>query len=146
MIELGRIDMIPEVSLLSSFLASPSSGHLKAVYHIFSYLDNKHNSRMMFDPLYPGIDMSDFKTCNWKEFYGPATEALPPDTPPPLGKEVDLRLYLDPDHAGGKATRGSRTGYFIFMNSAPIIWFSNRQPTVETSVFGATFLAMQNGM
>ena len=32
------------------------------------------------------------------------------------------------------------------MNSAPLIWFSKRQPTVETSVFGAEFVAMKNGM
>ena len=29
---------------------------------------------------------------------------------------------------------------------APIVWFSKRQPTVETSVFGAEFVAMKNGM
>ena len=84
--------MITEVSLLSSFLASPRRGHLEAVYHNFLYLDNRHNASMVFDPLYPDIDMINFKTCNWKEFYGPATEALPPDAPPPLRKEVDLRL------------------------------------------------------
>jgi hypothetical protein len=27
---------------------------------------------------------------------------------------------------------------------APLIWFSNRQPTVETSVFGAEFVALKN--
>ena len=47
---------------------------------------------MVFDPLYPDIDMINFKTCNGKEFYGPATEALPPDAPPPFRKEVDLQL------------------------------------------------------
>ena len=29
---------------------------------------------------------------------------------------------------------------------APLIWFSNRQPTVETSVFGAEFVALKNGL
>jgi hypothetical protein len=29
---------------------------------------------------------------------------------------------------------------------APLVWFSNRQPTVESSVFGADFLAMKNGI
>jgi len=37
----------------------------------------------------------------------------------------------------------SRTG---FLNMAPVVWFSKRQPTVETSVFGAEFVAMKNGM
>jgi hypothetical protein len=29
---------------------------------------------------------------------------------------------------------------------APIVWFSKRQPTVESSVFGAVFVAMKNGI
>jgi hypothetical protein len=29
---------------------------------------------------------------------------------------------------------------------APIVWFSKRQPTVESSVFGAEFVAMKNGI
>ena len=94
MIELGRINMITEVSLFSFFLAIPRRGHLEALFHIFAYLDIKHNSRMIFDPTHPEIDMSDFKICNWKEFDGSATEALPPDAPLPLGKEVDFNLYF----------------------------------------------------
>ena len=66
MIELGRINMITKVSLLSSFLASPRRGHLEAVFHIFAYLDKRHNARMVFDPTYPDIEMSVFKTCDWK--------------------------------------------------------------------------------
>jgi hypothetical protein len=32
------------------------------------------------------------------------------------------------------------------MNMAPIVWFSKHQPTVESSVFGAEFVAMNNGI
>jgi hypothetical protein len=32
------------------------------------------------------------------------------------------------------------------LNMAPIVWFSKRQPTVESSVFGAEFVAMKNGI
>jgi hypothetical protein len=31
----------------------------------------------------------------------------------------------------------------IFVNRAPIIWFSKRQNTVETSMFGSEFVAMK---
>ena len=145
MIELGRIDMITEFSLLSSFIASPRHGHLEAVFHIFAYLDKKHKAWMAFDPTYPDIDMSVFKTCECKEFYRQAKFTVPPDAPPTLGKEVDICLYMDSDHTGNKATRSSHTDYSIFLNSALIIWFSKRQPTVKTSVFGAEFVAMKNG-
>ena len=84
--------MITKVSLLYFFLTSQRREHLEAVFHIFAYLDRNHNTRMVFDPTYPDIDMSDLKTCDWKEFYGSATEAVPPDAPMPRGKEMDLGL------------------------------------------------------
>jgi hypothetical protein len=62
------------------------------------------------------------------------------------GKEVDLRLFVDSDHAGEQFTRRSRTGFVTYLNMAPIVWFSKRQPTVESSVFGAEFVAMKNGI
>ena len=43
-------------------------------------------------------------------------------------------------------SKQAQTGFFIFLNMAPIVWFSKRQPTVKTSVFGAEFVAMKNGM
>jgi len=44
MVELGRMDIITEVSLLASQMAMPREGHLEAVFHIFGYLKQKHNS------------------------------------------------------------------------------------------------------
>jgi hypothetical protein len=101
---------------------------------------------MVFDPTYAEIEMSSFKECDWREFYGNVSEPMPPNMPEPRGKEVEVRLYVDSDHAGDQLVRRSRTGYFVYLNSAPLIWFSKRQPTVETSVFGAEFVAMKNGM
>jgi hypothetical protein len=53
---------------------------------------------------------------------------------------------VDYDHAGEHFTRRSRTGFVIYLNMSPIVWFSKRQPTVESSVFGADFFAMKNGI
>jgi hypothetical protein len=64
----------------------------------------------------------------------------------PRGKDVDLRLFVDSDHAYEQFTRSSRTGFVVYLNMAPIVWFSKRQPTVESSVFGAYFVAMKNGI
>jgi hypothetical protein len=55
-------------------------------------------------------------------------------------------LFVDSDHAGEQFTRRSRTGFVIYLNMAPIVWFSKRQPTVESSFFGAEFVAMKNGI
>ncbi len=140
------MDMITEVSLLASHLALPREGHLEAVFHIYAYLKAKQNARMIFDPTYPTIDMNHFIEHDWKDFYGDVKEAIPPNMPKPRGKEVDLRLFVDSDHANEQRTRRSRTGFFIFLNSAPIVWMSKKQPTIETSVFGAEFVAMKHGM
>ena len=145
-LELGRVDIMTELGILSSYLAMPREGHLEALWHMFAYLKNKHNSRMIFDPTYPKIDETTFHECDWKNFYGDVKEAIPPNAPEPRGKEVDLRLFVDSSHADDKATRRSRTGYFIFLNMAPIAWLSKKQATVETGVFGAEFVAMKVGM
>ena len=106
----------------------------------------KHNAKMCFDPTDPEIDMGAFKECDWKTFYGDVKEAVPLNAPKAWGKEVGLRLYVDSDHAGEELTRRSRTGFFIFINTALVIWFSKRHPTTKTSVFGEEFVAMKNGM
>jgi len=146
MVEIGRVDMITEVSMMASQLAMPREGHLECLFHMFSYLNIKHNSRMVFDPTYPTIDMSQFKECEWKTFYASAKEAIPGNAPEPRGKEVDLRLYVDSDHAGDTVTRRSRSGFFIFMNMALVSWHFKKQSTIETSVFGAEFVAMKVAM
>jgi hypothetical protein len=80
------------------------------------------------------------------EFYGDVEEAIPPDMPPPLGKDIDLRMMVDSDHAEEKRTQRSRTGFIIFCNLVPIIWLSKQQATIETSVFGTEFVAMKHGI
>ena len=55
-------------------------------------------------------------------------------------------MWVDSDHAGDKETRQSRTGYFIYLNTALIDWLSKKQSTIEGSVFGAEFVAMKTGV
>lgn len=74
------------------------------------------------------------------------SKAIPDNIPPPLGKDVDIRMWVNSDHAGEKWTRRSRTGFFIYINMACIDWVSKRQPTIETSIFGAEFVAMKHGV
>ena len=78
--------------------------------------------------------MSAFPCYDWTEFYGDIMEAIPPDMPMPLGRDVDLCMMCNSDHAGDKQTRRSRTGILIFCNMALIDWILKKQPTIETSV------------
>jgi hypothetical protein len=65
MVELGRVDICCEVSMLSSHLALPREGHLQQVYHMFTYLKHHHNAEMVFDPSEPEVDQSHFERRDW---------------------------------------------------------------------------------
>lgn len=116
------------------------------MFHIYANLKIKHNVTAVFDPTHPEIDDSVFIRCNWEDMYPDAKELIPPDAPKPQGKDVDLRLFVDSDHAGDSVNRRSRTGYMIYMNSAPTVFYCKKQNRVELSVFGAKLCAMTQGM
>ena len=141
--ELGRVDILMPVSMLSRYLVAARVGHLDQVFHMFAYLKRYETSTMVFDDTEPEFDERRFKECDWSEYYPDATEAVPSDMPTPRGKSVVMSCFVDADHAGCRVTRRSHTGVLIFVNRAPILWFSKRQNTVESSTFGSEFVAMR---
>ena len=54
--------------------------------------------------------------------------------------------FVDANHAADKVTRRSQTGILIFCNRAPIIWFSKRQNSVDSSTFGSEFTALKKAV
>ena len=68
-VELGRIDIATEVSLLGSHVALPRKGHLQTVFHIYACLKKRHNSQLALDSSYPEIDMRVFHHADWTDFY-----------------------------------------------------------------------------
>ena len=128
-IELGRIDIFVEVSQISQHQALPRKGHLDAIYHIFAYLKKHENgARIVFDPKTPIIDERVFRSdADWSDFYGDVSEELPPNMPEPKGKSVSISCFVDANHAGNVITRRSHTGILVYVQNAPILWFSKRQ-------------------
>jgi Reverse transcriptase (RNA-dependent DNA polymerase) len=145
-IELGRVDLALEVSLLSSHLALPRVGHLDAVYHIFGYLAQHPKRSLYFDPTEVSVNEDLFPNHEWTEFYRDAIEALPDDLPPPRGRAVTIHCFVDADHASNRMTRKSQTGILIFLNKAPIIWYSKHQTTVESSTYGSESVALKTAL
>ena len=143
-IELGRVDICHEVSILSQFQASPRQGHLEQLYHIFGFLKKNPKLTLYFDPNEPKLDESVFENGStakdFKEQYQDAEEELPTHMPKPRGKAVRITAFFDASHAANKVTRRSHTGFVIFVNRAPIIWYSKRQNTVKASTFLSDFL------
>ena len=105
-VELGQIDIAGEVSMLSSYLAAPRTGHVTAILHIFSYLDRHDRSKIVFDSEYQD-DLPKVEKPDWIDWYPDAKEMLPPDMPEPLGKEVQIICFCDADHAVDQITRRS---------------------------------------
>ena len=142
-VELGRVDICLEVSLISYHLALPREGHLDKLFHIFAYLKWKQMARMVFDPTYPSIDNDDFPRHDWEKHYCQVKEIIPTNAPYPREKGFDMIGYVDADLAGYKVIRRSITGFVIYLKQAPIYWFSKRQNGVECSTFGSKSVAMK---
>ena len=98
---------------------------------------------MDYDSKTPGVDESDFNNnVDWKDFYGDMEEDLPPKMPEKRGNVVSISNFVDANHDGNVVTCQSHSGIIIFVQNAPIIWFSKSQNTVEAATFGSEFVAI----
>ena len=142
-VELGRIDVLFEVTALSRFLVQPRTGHLDQAYRVMAYLKSHVNAWLVMDSTPIFLDSDRFPQADWMSFYSDAHDHLPPDMPKPRGASVTMTCFVDADHAGDQITRRSHTGIVILLNNAPVFWICKRQNTVETSTFGSEFIALK---
>jgi len=147
-VEIGRMDIAHGVSVLSSFLVQPRQGHLTAALHIFAYLKSTISHTLV-------LDAEDFKppkhtpscsSSDWREFYPEASEPLPNNAPKPRGRSVTTSIFVDADHARDQQTRRSHSGIVLYVQNSPVIWYSKRQSTVESSTHGAELIAARIGV
>lgn len=132
--------------MLLSHLALPQEGHLTKILHIFGYLDKHHNATMVFDPTEWDVLLGEFEKEDWDYYiYGCEgfTEEIPPNAPKPIGKSIRLHVYVNSDHADDTVTHCSQSGFIVYLNNAPIYWFSKRQTLCETSAYRSEFIAMK---
>ena len=145
-VELGRVDILLETSMMSTYLALPWRRHLEQLYHMFGYLKANPKCKLYLDHQHPQVNERSFQSYDWYDFYRYAEEAVPGDMPPPRGESVSTHCFVDSDHAGIRVTRSSQTGLLLFVNRAPIVWYSKHQNTVETSTFGSEFITMKTAV
>ena len=156
MCELGRIDILHETALLSQYMASPRMGHLLQAINTFKYVKtHDRRSWLVFDPLRYDVEWIPFgdethpeeRAAAMREMYDVSSgEEMPHNMPEARGNPVDINIFVDADHAGNKITRRSHTGIIIFLNMAPIAWYSKKQNTVESSTFTAEFIALKTAI
>jgi hypothetical protein len=127
--------------MLAAFTTAPRKGHFNAMLHIFAFLRGHPRNRLVFDDSYVPIEPTPDE--DFSEFYPNAHEEIPPNAPEPRGKAVQMIAFSDSDHAGDLLTRRSRTGVLIYLNRSPIIWYSKKQTSIETSTFGSEYMALK---
>ena len=118
---------------------------MEELLHIFAFLKRKPKLRLAFSPQSAILTNVNFN-LNTDEFldqYRDAKEEVSREAPDPRGNPMELTAYVDASHAANKVNRRSHTGYLIFAQRAPIVWYSKLQKTVESSAFGAEFIAMK---
>ena len=144
--ELGRVDILHEISLLSQYQISPREGQMRQLLMIFSYLERHPKLTLYMDTDQPQIEYSTFNndTQEFLEYYRDAKEQLPHKMPRPRGRSVVTTAFVDSSHGANKVTRRSHSGHILFVNRAPVKWFSKRQQTVETSAFSSEFIALKH--
>ena len=61
LVELGRIDICNEQSMMASYMAAPRQGHLFiGMFHMFGYLTSHKRSHIVFDDSYVEYSASDY--------------------------------------------------------------------------------------
>ena len=55
-VDLGRVDILLEAELMSTYLALPHMGHLEQIFHVLKYLKLNPKRKLCFDPQHTTID------------------------------------------------------------------------------------------
>ena len=131
-----RLDILLVMLLLSSNLAMPLVGHLEQEFHFFGYLKAHPKRNLSFDPEHLAINEKRFQYCDWMKFYRDAEEAIFGNIPVERGNFISTQCFVDANQSGDTGTRLFHTSILFVCNSAPIIWFSKNQNSVEASTFG----------
>ena len=130
---------------MSQYQSGPRLVHTEVLYNLFAYLKkHKDMGKLAYDSKTPEVNESSLNNnADWKDFYGDTEKEPPPKMAEPLGNVVRISALVDTNHAGNVVTRRSHSGIIIFVQNAPIIWFSKRQNTVEAATFGSEFVALR---
>jgi hypothetical protein len=88
LVELGWINIMVAVAMLSSHLRALRQEHLEKCFHIFDYLDSHENLTLFFNPSYRSVDESSFVSNDWSQYYPDAAEAIPHNIPHHRGKDL----------------------------------------------------------
>ena len=80
-VELNRIDITAEVSMMALVMALPRKEHLDQLFYMFRLLKIKYNAELILDSSYSKIDKSNLEKKDWTHsVHGDVKEEVIPDT------------------------------------------------------------------
>ena len=143
----GRFDITFAVSSLSRFCANPREGHLRRAIKILGYLKKYPKRGYLIDPREPilNVDYDDVKP-DFGHQYHDFQEEIDDRLPVEKMKELSITIFCDSNHGHDKRTGKSISGIIVFVGRTPIYWSSKRQSSVQTSTFGAEFIALKKAV
>ena len=68
---------------------------------------------------------------------------IPRHIPEAIGSYVEIKYYVNSNHSANMENRRSHSGIVIYINNAPIIWYSRCQNPVEASNFVLDYVALR---
>jgi len=118
-ISLSRFDICTAIMTLLCFHIAPWQGHIDHIKHVYGYLARNPDGVICVRTNEPDYsDIQDIK-YDWEcSVYGPISELVPDDVPPPLGKPVIMTTYMDANLYHDLITGCAATGILHLVNSS----------------------------
>jgi hypothetical protein len=104
-----------DITLFLQHLVNPCQGHLEAVHHIYSYL----KKTLMMQFLHSL--RTTFLFSIGQVFMGDVSEAIPSTAPETRGNPVQMKAFVDTNHAGNQVT--CRLVLFCFVFTTMIFYY-----------------------
>ena len=105
------------------------------MYYVLVYMKKYHNSELVFYPSDQVIDQAEFERQYWTSSqFGHVSgkENIPPNMHVPRVLCFVVNARIDGDHYKDIGTERSRTGFIVYVNSAPVYWMSKRQTSCDS--------------
>ena len=102
---------------------------MQVLFHIFGYLKTHHNAELVYDPSDLIIDESRSEQKDWassKFGHVEGKEEKPTNALEPRGFGFTIRAKVNADHTTNTTTRRLRSGFMVYINSAPVYWMSKK--------------------
>ena len=141
-VTIGRFDIAPALTTMSSFRVDPRFGHLERCKRMVGYLTQFRAARIRIRPDEPDLSDVPLDQYDWMNFiYGDVREVVPSNAPKPRGCYVLTTHYVDANLMHDVMTGRSMVGILHLVNQMPLDWSARKTPSVESATYGSELTA-----